>query len=63
MTPTRQPRSNTLLLLSHLLAAALGHWLWSHKIEVAATAAAVAANGADFIIHQLEWFQTAKPAG
>jgi hypothetical protein len=63
MAPVPLPRNDKLLLLSHLLAAALGQWLWSHKSEVAATAVSVAAGGADFIISQMEWFLTAKPAG
>lgn len=56
-------RNDALILLSHLSAAALGSVLWRHRIEFAATAASIAAGGAEFIIHQLEWFMTAKPAG
>lgn len=63
MPPASRPRNDTLLLISHLLAAALGHWLWSHKTEIAATTASVADFIADFILDQLEWFMTAKPAG
>jgi hypothetical protein len=55
--------NNTLLLLSHLAAAALGYLLWSHKTDVAAFTSSVASGGADCIVSQLEWFQTAKPAG
>lgn len=62
MTPSTTG-SDTLLFISHLLAAALGHWLWSHKTQVAATASSVVADGAEILIHQLEWFMTAKPAG
>ena len=61
MAPTQ--RNDALILLSHLLEAALGSLLWRHRIEFAATAASIAAGGAEFIIHQLQWFMTAKPAG
>jgi hypothetical protein len=63
MPTASRPRNDTLLLISHLLAAALGHWLWSHKAEIAVAVGSVAGGSADFIVDQLEWFMTAKPAG
>jgi len=63
MSRASTPRNDAIRIISHLLAAALGYWLWSHKTEIAAASRSVAGGSADFIIDQLEWFMTAKPAG
>jgi hypothetical protein len=50
-------------LLSHALAALLGHLLWTHS-DAAARALSMAIDGfVVFVLGQLEWYMTARPGG
>lgn len=56
-------RATALHLASHLLAAAAGHWVWTHREAVGAATGAAALAAAQLVRGHLLWFTSAKPLG
>ena len=56
-------KSVLLPLLSHLVAAIIGHWMWRNRTWLAGLSTATVNTFLDTLVSHMQWFMTAKPAG